>query len=354
MSICYFITSHGLGHCVRSLTIINRLPPEIPVTICTDASQTFLEQELKRPAQIRSCSFDCGTIQPDGFTVDAQTTAQTYAQIHRRNQTILAEEVAFARSNGVRVIATDVASFPLRIANELQIPGVVIGNFTWACIYEEHLAAMNGYGWLLQEMKREYGLASHCLKMAFSTPMESAPNHESVGLVCRRGKNARSDLAEIYPLDPAKRWVLLYVGQWPTEFNWQALQAIAGTQFLVLGNTAPEDAPVVRIDPKRVAGQDVAASCDAVVAKPGYGIASDCVAAGTPLLYTHREGFAEFPALDAGLQQWGKAIRLLPEVFFSGQLAEPLEEAYRLEEAAPFDLDGAHRVGQRLVELWNA
>lgn len=353
MAIWYYITSHGLGHCVRSAAIINRIPREIPVLVRTDVPQSFLAQELTRPVDLRPARFDCGTLQPDGFTVDAGATGRCYAQIHRDNHAVLDEEVEIARQADVRVVATDVASFPLRIARTLNVPGVVVANFTWACIYKEHLADDPKFAGLLREMEAEYALASHCLRMDFSTPMRAIADQEPIGLVCRRGRNIRSRLGERYALDPKVRWVLMYVGQWPTAFDWNALAKIWDARFLVLGNSAPELAPVVRIDPGEFRGEDVVATCDAVVAKPGYGIASDCVAAGTPLLYTSRSGFAEFSHLDAALQRWGKAIRLPADAFFSADLEGQLKRAYELQAKCDFSLDGAERAAGCLVQLWS-
>ena len=40
--------------------------------------------------------------------------------------------------------------------------------------------------------------------------------------------------------------------------------------------------------------QDLVAAADVVISKPGYGIVSECVANGTPLLYTSRGRFVEY------------------------------------------------------------
>ena len=46
--------------------------------------------------------------------------------------------------------------------------------------------------------------------------------------------------------------------------------------------------------PAGLAYQDVVAAADLVITKPGYGIVSECVANGTPLLYTSRGRFVEY------------------------------------------------------------
>lgn len=352
MAICYYVTNHGLGHCVRTIAIINRLPAEIPVILVSNAPREFLDQELRRPVTIRPAGFDCGTIQPDGFTVDPQATLETYNEIHQQNQAQLERECDFLKSHGVRLVASDVPSFPLKVARHAGIPGVLVANFTWACIYEEHVHKLPDYRLLLEEMKGEYRCASKCLRMAFSTPMPWMPNVESIGLVGRQGRNIRRELAQEYTLDPSKRWVLLYLGRWPSSFQWSKLGSIADTHFLVLGDTGPADGPLTRIDAERFAGFDVVASCNAVVAKPGYGIASDCMANDVPLVYTTREGFAEFPPLHADLQKWGRGVCIPADIFMAGELELPLQQAYRSTGSVPFPVDGTARAAARLTQWW--
>jgi len=54
-----------------------------------------------------------------------------------------------------------------------------------------------------------------------------------------------------------------------------------------------------------VAYEEVVAAADAVITKPGYGIVSDCLANRTPVLYTSRGIFAEYPRLVEGLERFG-------------------------------------------------
>jgi len=46
--------------------------------------------------------------------------------------------------------------------------------------------------------------------------------------------------------------------------------------------------------PRPLEYQDLVAAADLVISKPGYGIVSECVANGTPLMYTSRGQFVEY------------------------------------------------------------
>ena len=67
---------------------------------------------------------------------------------------------------------------------------------------------------------------------------------------------------------------------------------------------------------------DVVGAVDGVITKPGYGIVSDCLAHGTPVIYTDR-GF--FPEYDILVQEMAKQLidcLLYPHAdFYAGKLA---------------------------------
>src|SRR6185436_17600207 len=49
---------------------------------------------------------------------------------------------------------------------------------------------------------------------------------------------------------------------------------------------------------------DLVAASDVVVTKPGYGIVSDAIAAGTRMIYTDRGDFPEYPILVREMAEW--------------------------------------------------
>ncbi len=70
-------------------------------------------------------------------------------------------------------------------------------------------------------------------------------------------------------------------------------QHIADAEHLTV--LAPE-----REAPAGLTYPDLVAAADVVVSKPGYGIVSECIANGTPLLYTSRGRFVEYDVFVAG------------------------------------------------------
>ena len=72
-------------------------------------------------------------------------------------------------------------------------------------------------------------------------------------------------------------------------------------------------------------GHDVVAAMDAVITKPGYGIVADCLAHGTPMVYTDRGGFPEYEILVAEIERCLTAAYLPLADLYAGRWAATLE-----------------------------
>ncbi|MFO0944948.1 MAG: hypothetical protein U1D30_03220 [Planctomycetota bacterium] len=342
MSIGYYITAHGYGHAVRSLAVINAIPADVPVTIVTRVPASFLKEELKRPATIRAESFDCGAVQHDALRVDPRRTLESYAAIHERNQARIDDEVAFVQSQGIQVLAFDAPSFAARVAEKAGIPSVLVSNFSWSDIYADYVQEHPPFRPLLDAMKEEYAAATGALRLPFALPMPDIRQQREGELVCRPCRDLREEIAAHHQVDIEARWVLLYVGQGESGFDWRRLER-SDTVFFLLGQDPPMGSRVVSADAARFGGQNLIASCDMVMAKPGYGIVADCVASGTPLVYTPRHDFAEFLPLHEGLSEWGLGLCVAADSFFRGPLDPIFDQVNGLELRRSWGTCGAIR-----------
>jgi len=58
---------------------------------------------------------------------------------------------------------------------------------------------------------------------------------------------------------------------------------------------------------------------DAVITKPGYGILSESIATGTPLLYTSRGTFREYPILVEAIERFTRSRFIDQKDLFAGR-----------------------------------
>jgi L-arabinokinase len=96
---------------------------------------------------------------------------------------------------------------------------------------------------------------------------------------------------------------------------------------------------------------DVIGAADVVLTKPGYGIVTDCIAAGTRLLYTERGDFPEYPILVAEMAHHLPCAHVSNEDVRTGHLEQALASVLRLPLPPPPRLDGAEVAARRLLAL---
>ncbi len=334
MAIVAYVSGHGLGHSSREVTILRDLPSEIPLYIKTVAPEWFWRAEMKRPFALIPETFDVGCLQTDSVTVDRAATKAAWLAQDRQNQVNRASELAWLKSVGARLVLTDVSSFPLT----LGLPSVCVANFTWADIYAEY----DGFAAIMSQLETEYAQATLLLEADLALPMPYFPKRESVGLVARMGK--------AHTLCKG-RSALIYAGSWGMPFPWMSLERFTGWTFYTL-TPPPEPWPrnLVALSREAMPHEDLVASVDCVISKAGYGLVGECMAAGTPLLYGPREGFAEFTALDTALHAWDGGIRLTSEAFLSADW--PLEQVPARGSGSQLPAPGAEAVVRRLEALW--
>lgn len=352
--IVWHVTAHGYGHAVRSAAVINLLPEKIPVLVRSLVPRAFLEQEIRRSFRHEAIGFDCGVHQVDAVTIDVERTLAEYSSLQERNRARRAEQVDLLKGLQARVVVGDVPSFPFALAREAGIPSFAIANFNWHDVYARYVADRPAYRSMLDAMRDEYDRADLCLRLPFSTEMPAFPRQERIGLVCRASKRRREEMARRLDLDPSARWALVYVGGGSERFDWKRLERMRGTRFLVLGDRPPAGtSSIVAVDPSQFGGQDVAATVDIVLAKPGYGIAADCVGNGTPLVFTERADFVEAEVLLPALERWGRGIRVPLETFLAGDLTEAFERAMASRAKEAVAADGARSAAEVLVRAWH-
>jgi len=122
-------------------------------------------------------------------------------------------------------------------------------------------------------------------------------------------------------------------------------QRIADTEHLTV--LAPEREP-----PAALSYPDLVAAADVVVSKPGYGIVSECVANGTPLLYTSRGRFAEYDVFVAGMPRVLRCRYLEQSDLLGGRWAGAVRAL--LAQAAPPEtprIDGTQVAAEEIFGL---
>lgn len=353
MRITYYISGHGLGHSVRSIEIMRHLPKDAELIVKTSAPEWFYRQELGRPFEFHSENFDCGVVQGDTQKIDPQATLHALTAILDRNGPRIHEEVSWLRSEKIDLVVSDIPSFPLRAAKEAGLPGVIVSNFIWSEIYKPYTAEIPAFSPLIEVLDAEYRGADMTIVLQPNLPMRGLQNMWTGPMVARKGTSRRQDIARAYNLNPDATWWLFYPGNLGFEVDWNALAELPEAVFLTY--RMPPHAPpnVVRLDQGRFPHEDMTASVNGAIAKPGYSMVCECIINQTPFMYTDRAEFIEYEPLHRALQDWGASVHITQNDFAAPKerWREGLAKMEGLRPPPPSRIDGGLIVAQKLTQF---
>ena len=353
-----YVTSHGFGHLNRTVAVLNRISAEIPITIkCDPGLFNHWGERLRRPADFQAYVSDAGAFNPPGDSskTDGPGTIARAMAIHEDALVLLDEEVARLQEANAGAVLVDAPPLPLVAAKRAGVPGYLLGNFTWAEIYEPHARKIGPDAVaFVNELKRCYRQATGVFRTEPALKMAGIAPTEDVGMVVTPGRDRRAELRQMFAIPESQKVVYFYVGRYgQANLGWERLAKVSNVHFV--GFHPAPNGPMINfhvVPPHDWTGADLAASADAMVAKAGYGTACEAMVAGTPFVYPPRTGFREHRALDLALRVWGGGVPASTREFAELRLENLLTKAFHLKPGPPpFGKDGAEIIAERLTSI---
>ncbi len=354
-----YVTSHGFGHLNRTVAVLNRIPNDIPIHIrCHSNLFDHWRERLTRPAEFGAYVSDAGALNPagDSRATDGPGTLDHARAVHEEAYKRIDDEIDWMRENRVGAALCDAPPIPLVAARRAGIPAFLLANFTWADIYDPHARRIGpGAMAFVRSMRNDYRSATTLFRALPALAMRRVAPTIDVGMVVTPGKNRKTELKSLLGIKDQDKIVYFYVGRYgQANLNWGRVERFAERGIHFVGFHAasagsPRNFHVVK--PTEWTGADLAASADAIVAKAGYGTVCEAMAAGSPLIYPPRVGFAEHRALDRALRLWGGGTPVSAREFEELRLEGAFDRAFAVRPGPPpFSSEGALIAARRLVE----
>lgn len=351
MHIAYYISSHGFGHAVRSIEIMRHMPKTVRLIVKTGVPEWFFVQELPRTFRYVEGSYDVGVVQTDEDRIDPEATLRACRKMFDLNEQRRDEEVQWLIDEGVELVVTDAPSFPLGAANDADVPGIVVSNFTWSDIYRGYVDECPEFAPVIRTIDDEYAQAIGAVVLPPNLAMDTVAPHYHGPFVARRGESRREKLAQALQLDAENRWWFVYPGNLGMAMDWENLEAFSNDVFITL-QEPPRAVANLKVAPQGlVHPADLVAMVEGAIAKPGYSMVCECMVNGTPFLYTPRDHFVEYHALHKALQDWGGGICLPQAQFANCEWGDALDAMAAMEpKRMP---GGGESVAAHLIEQVN-
>jgi hypothetical protein len=299
--IAYYITAHGFGHAVRSLEVIKalrKLAPHAGITIVSAIPSLLVAQNLAEPLQHRRQALDMGMVQHDNLRLDLEASFWALQALHDRHQTLIEEELQFFQQQRITAVVSDVAFLPFTAAVRHGLPNVGLGNFTWDWIYQHYAAKDRRWQGLVDWVRECYQHCELFLELPMHGDCSACPRVVPVPLVARHAGRNREEVRSILGIASKTRAYL--VSFTALDLSAEALHCVEQIRGVVLLYGAPLALKLANgycVDGFDLNYADLVGAVDAVITKPGYGIVADCLAQGTPMIYTDRGDFPEYDIL---------------------------------------------------------
>ena len=368
-TVFFYISGHGFGHAVRQLAIIERLlaigPSDLHVVIRTEVPAWIFTHVLHGRVTVVPGEVDPGVVQIDALHVDAASTVrgvrQFYADLEPRRRL----EAARLREAGAQLVVADAPPLACAAGRQADVPVFVCANFSWDWIYEAFLDPDTAET-LLPLLRQTYAAASGVWRLPLHGGFDWAPSIVDVPLVCRRARTelTRDRIRDVLGLPLDRALALVSFGGYAVhDLPLARLDCTPEWRVIVTSPDEPAGAPppgVHVVSEARMAArglryEHLVQAVDAVVSKPGYGIISDCVAHGKPLLYTSRGAFPEYEILVREMPRFLRVAYLDRERLMEGRWRDALD-TLSARPAPPSEVrtDGAEVVARMILERLEA
>ena len=308
-TMAFYISDHGFGHASRNIPIIRyilEVNTNIRVIIKTGEEQGKFIKDLVGEFNGRVKYFfdnmDVGLILKKGsLDIDKYKLQGKVEEYISSFNLRITRENKFLSYYNVNLIISDIVPWIFKSANKLNIPSILISNFTWVEIYKEHLNKK-----IFNDYIECYRLVDKALFYEFymEDMKDYIKRYEEVSLCSREFNLEKVDKIKISFKRPI---VYISVGR-SVNFNKEIDVSAFDYDFIVTDGIKLSGNNVYYLDKKILNTQDYLMASDFVIIKAGWGTVSEALLAKKKIALMSRDGVAEDRNTICKLKSKGVAI----------------------------------------------
>ncbi|MFX1519866.1 MAG: glycosyltransferase family protein [Promethearchaeota archaeon] len=374
--IVFYLSSYGFGHATRMIPIIHALlsRSNFEIFVKTTVPEWLLmnsfSEKDKKKVRYEFSKNDVGVRNTPTLQIDILETSKAIKQMIHKKQEFIAKELKFCQKNEVDMIICDIPPLPFLVAKEIGIHGIGISNFNWydnyEYVYQKKATDLSSPSLEieLEEIKAAYNLADLFLELPFATQNNIFRNKLEIPLAVRKTTRQQLEIKELLNIKKDQNLIFLSLGWHDIKdarnilSDLMSLKDVKNYIFLLSANLQKyiDSQNHIRFLPsKDPNSQDYVAACDLVISKLGYGIVSECVANGIPMIYTIRENYFEDIVMGKKLNSLGMSRFLATKQFIRGNWIDLIEDAISLKESAKMkeDINGAEVCVHHILDFLN-
>ncbi len=333
------ISAHGFGHIAQTAPVINELARRIPglrITLRSAATPAYLHQRFTCPFQHIQTALDFGMAMFNAVEVDVPRSLAAYREYHADWEDKVARAADEMHALQPDLLFANVPYKSMAAAHVAGIPAVAMCCLNWADIYR-HYAPHDAESQAIHtQMLEAYNSAKMFLKVQPTMPMPGLFNAVEIPPIAQLGNKNREGVLRQLHLASGEGWgggntlklILVAMGGIDYRLPLEHWPRLNGVRWLIPQAWNIQRDDMTALESLDMSFNDVLASVDAVLTKPGYGTFAEAAGSGVPVLYVSRGEWPEQPYLVQWLQQNGVCREVSNEQLRTGNLSLALEQLW--------------------------
>lgn len=295
MYIAIYISSHGFGHKTRCLSIIENILKVSKYNlyiVCDKRQNNFSRiylEKYKERIIYKDLVTDVGLVnKKNSLEVDKFLLRQQLDKFTLFWSDIVNEEYDFLKNLNIKCIVSDISPIGTLVGNKLQLPIVLITNFTWVEQYE-YIGIDES---IINKYRQAYSYVNKFIKYDLCSPINSVncKDINKVGFTCR---DINLDKVEKIKQQYGKS-ITITCGK-SANLNNINIKNFKGTIFTTSGIeiTCEDECNVVNLPIDTLDTQNYIAASDMVISKAGWGTIAEGIIGHTNLVLIERPSAKE-------------------------------------------------------------
>lgn len=354
--IAYFVTPHGFGHAARACAVVEALSQQnrpIQVEILSLVPEWFFRTSLTTPFGYHPVLTDIGLAQKTALAIDLPETVRRLDQFLPFTGSNFDQIVEQVQQLNCQLIICDIAPMGIAVAKTLEIPSLLIENFTWDWIYEPYfaqdsrMAEFSRYlGGLVQQV--DYHIQTKPVCETHRADLTTAP-------ISRPVRASAAQTRQSLEIPAQAKVVLVTMGGMQWQYTDLAqLEAQADIFFIIPGASDKVERHgqlILLPHHSTYFHPDLINAADVVIGKLGYSTLAEVYQAGIPFGYIDRPNFREAQPLTAFIKREMQGCHISPDQFEKGEWLKVIPNLLALPRMERLDQTGATAAANFIYQI---
>jgi len=355
------VAHHGWGHLAQTVPMIGALRARLPglrVTVRTGLPPALVATRFETAGQpvpaISADGTEFGFMMHDALRVDDDASVARYLALHADRARLLDRERAVLRGLRADLVLANIGWLPLAAAASLGLPAFGASSLNWADVLEGRGARAQGLGSVVDWMRTCYAQADVLFALEPGMPFDGFERRRRVPPIARRAAPRPAALRAALGAPAETKVMMIAFGGLRLDIDTRAWRLPEGWRAVTLTEGGVDSATVRRGESLGWAYIDLLASCDLLVAKPGYGTFAEAGFASRDTLAVPRTDWPEAPFLQRWLERHARCASIGLEALRAGDFDGPLAALQAQPARPPAHGDGAAEIAEAMARRLGA